>query len=651
MQDVNTERERPMNNIKENITAPVDIVKQDFIKIFEKSEIKERIENMNFMETIYIPFDDNYKKPTKDSTLFEVGKKIITAKVINNSLVIKKSTDFHIEDVIYVEHRYNNKSREKNKQYLILGLVSENGYKKDVEIIDNEKGDANKFQESLNRQDNHFQVVFSQREFKTFKQDFIISKVSKKVIIYENCGVIAPQRFLGGDFYICEGNVYYQNEQKLIPTEEPNIFIKASEDKGFILPQISRSKKSPQEVAKHFVQNICDSWGSNSTLALLIIGHMIMGLFYDYYSKETEGSPVLIIQGISGCGKSTLVANGLAIFGLDNKFLIAGNSTTNGQFNLAQSINCVNICVDDLSDNLITSKYFEQIVKNLFSATPRATSINYGKSTNFKFPCSQVIYSTNGMLPEISQLENRVNTVTIMHNSLNTTKYQYLNEHTSNRSELSLILPKLMEFDLETVILMQKKLKSCLRDSINFQNVPRIDNNIAYMWTGLKLLLNIAEYEPENLFEDIINYTKETVHRYKNLTTPVDMLINSLITLKNRDVIREDIDYKLKQVDGRVYFTFHKETLLSIYNNFFREDERKIRINVLNHYLKADKRVIDPRKTGYYQGERKNSVVLDISDWEDVWEFSGYTPVNKPASIDVTSDSLDELNEILNCNI
>lgn len=635
----------------QNITTPIDFVKQDFIKIFEKLEIKEKIKNMNFMEKISIPFDDNYKKPTKDSTLFEIGKKIITAKVIGNKLEIKKSTDFHVEDVISVEHRYNNKSRKKDKQYLILSLVSENGYKKDIEIIDNEKGEANKFQEALNRQDNHFQVVFSQREFKTFKQDFIISKISKKVIIYENCGVIGSQKFLGGDFYICKGKVYHLNEQKLIPTEEPNVFIKASEDKGFILPQISRSKKSPQEVAKHFVKNICDSWGSNSKLALLIIGHMIMGLFYDYYAKETEGSPVLIIQGISGCGKSTLVANGLAIFGLSNKFLIAGNSTTHGEFNLAQSINCVNVCIDDLPDNLITSKNFEQIVKNIFSATPRATSIKYGTSTNFKFPCSQVIYSTNGMLPEISQLENRANTVTIMQNTLDTTKYQYLNEHTSNREELSLILPKLMEFDLETVILMHKKLKSCLRDSINFQNVPRIDNNIAYMWTGLKLLLNIAEYEPENLFEDIINYTKETVQRYKDLTTPVDMLINSLITLKNRDVIKEGIDYKLKQVDGRVYFTFHKETLLSIYNNFFREDERKIRINVLNNYLIADKKVVELSITGNYQGKRKNSVILDITDWEDVWEFSGYTPINTSSNLDVNADPIDELNAILKGNI
>ena len=640
-----------MNNIKEDITAPIDIAKQDFVKIFEKEEIKERIKNMNFMEKICIPFDDNYKKPTKNSTLFEVGKKIITANVNDNRLEIKKSTDFLIEDVTSVEHRYNNKSREKDKQYFILSLISENGYKKDVEIIDNEKGEANKFQEALNRQDNHFQVIFSPREFKTFKQDFIISKITKKVIIYENSGVIAPQRFLGGDFYICEGKVYYKNEQNLIPTEKPNVFIKANEDKGFFLPQISRSEKSPQEVAKHFVQNICDSWGSNATLALLIIGHMIMGLFYDYYSKETEGSPVLIIQGISGCGKSTLVVNGLAIFGLSNKFLIAGNSTTNGGFNLAQSINCVNVCVDDLPDNLIISKNFEQMVKNLFSATPRVTSSNYGQNTKFKFPCSQVIYSTNGMLPEISQLENRANTVTIMHNSLDTAKYQYLNEHTSNREELSLILPKLMEFDLETVILMHKKLKSCLRDSVNFQDVPRIDNNIAYMWTGLKLLLNIAEYEPSNLYEDIINYTKETVLHYKNLTTPVDMLINSLITLKNRGAITEGIDYKLKQIDGRVYFTFHKETLLSVHNNFFREDEHKIRSNVLNHYLKADKRVVDKSITGYYQGERKNSVVLDISDWEDVWEFSGYMPVNKSANNDVTTDSLDELNAILNCNI
>jgi hypothetical protein len=35
----------------------------------------------------------------------------------------------------------------------------------------------------------------------------------------------------------------------------------------------------------------------------------------------------------------------------------------------------------------------------------------------------------------------------------------------------------------------------------------------------------------------------------------------------------------------------------------------------------SDKRVIRNDLTGYYNGERKNSVVLDITNWGDVEEF------------------------------
>ena len=72
----------------------------------------------------------------------------------------------------------------------------------------------------------------------------------------------------------------------------------------------------------------------------------------------------------------------------------------------------------------------------------------------------------------------------------------------------------------------------------------------------------------------------------------------------------------------RIYLIFHKDTLLTTYNKYFAGDEtRKIKRTIFNNYLASDKRVIRNDLTGYYNGERKNSVVLDITNWGDVEEF------------------------------
>lgn len=633
------------NKQNDEITSPIDFAKKPFIGIF--SSYEKQIKALNFLSDYSFKYSENYAKPDKNKFFLEMFGIIIFVNFNTETIRVKKKANFTVEEVFDVVHIYNNCSNIEDCHYLSINLKASNGYvKKNIKVSHNAKFDVNKFQENLSQNDNYFQITFTATEFKNFMEDCVLSKIEKRIIVYENCGIIKAQQFLGGDFLIDKGTVYRANENGLIPTTKKNVFIKANDEQCFKLPKLSYSIKSPQCIAINFIKNICESWRDNAVLALLATGHMIMGLFFNTF-KAKMGVPILIITGVSGSGKSTTVENGNAIFGMDEDFLIAGNSTVYGQSTLTQLVNGMNICIDDLSDTIIESKGFANYIKALFKAVSRAKGDSNNKNAIKKNKaCSQAIYSTNSNLPDIPELANRANVITIMKNSLNTDKFKYFGENRENREELSLLLPKLLEFDNDYVLATHSKLESYLKQHLDNSVVPRIFYNIAYMWTGLTLLEKIANYTPDNIHLEILEYAKSVVEHYKKLPSPVDMLIESLLTLKNHKVIENDVHYKVKQtVEGKVHLTFHKDTMLCAYNHFFRDENRKIKLNVFNNYLKCDYRVVGLSTTGYYKGTRKNSVVLDITEFADVWEFSGFSPSDNTTGN--TENSLTELETIL----
>ena len=108
------------------------------------------------------------------------------------------------------------------------------------------------------------------------------------------------------------------------------------------------------------------------------------------------------------------------------------------------------------------------------------------------------------------------------------------------------------------------------------------------------------------------------------------MFINDLLTLKNHNVITDGQHYKIRQSYDEVHLLFHIDTLLQAHNRFFLDDKRKIKENIFKNYLKRDVRVKKNNLTVNYNGVRKSSIVLNITDNPDVWEFSGYPEPNKP---------------------
>ena len=638
------------NNVKNKVESPLDLAKKSFESMFIQHETK--LQNLSFIEDFYIPFDNNYAKSDKNKFLMELFGMIFLIEFKQNDIRIKKKTNFTVVEAFNVTHIFNNHSNDKDCCYLLLALRSTNGYiKSNIEIAQNAKFDINKFQETISQNDNYFQMTFNQTEFKDFITEFVLSKINKNVIKYENCGIIQPQQFLGGDFFIDKGAIYKADKNGLIPTLKKDVFIIANDEQCFKLPKLSDSNKTASDIAKNFIENTCESWGDNSIFALLIIGHMIMGLFYETFIDKKKGVPILVVSGVTGCGKSTMIENGNAMFGLDESFLIAGNSTVYGQMSLAQMINGSNICVDDLSDEVISSKSFGNFIKALYNGISRAKR-GENKKTEKRKTCSQCVCSTNSTLNGIPEVINRANIITIMNNSLDVSKYHYLNEHKENRRDLSLILPKLLEFDVNEILNIHSELEEYLRQHISDTGIPRILSNVAYMWTGLKLLENVANYSLDELYSKIIDYARNVIETYKSLETPVDMLLNALLTLKNHGIIREHEHYKVFQPENdKIYLQFHKDTLLCAHNNFFRDENRKIKLKIFNNFLNCDNRVVNRGITGNFKGERRQSIIIDITNIPDVQEFSGYSLRNNNISNNHSTNlntPLDELEAILN---
>jgi len=384
-----------------------------------------------------------------------------------------------------------------------------------------------------------------------------------------------------------------------------------------------------------------------------------MGLFFDYFLKKNIGIPLLIICGVSSSGKTTLIQNGIAILGMGDDFLIAGDSTANGQQYIAQSINNVACPVDDVFEAVLNSKSLGAKIKANYKATPKIRMKSYGKEPDLCQICSQLVYTANGNIPQIQELVNRANVISINDTSLDTDNYKYLDENADNREELSLILPELIKYAPEEVFETFEHLKLVLKESLEKVN-NRILSNIAYMWTGLTLLQDIAGIKLENIDEGIIEHAKNVAEDYKKLPSPIDLFLEGLVIMKKLGVINPGIHYNIKKPedteDGSTLLIFHKETLRTLYNDFFAKDnDRKIDKAIFDRHLKCDTRVVTQEASQRYnqidspkKGKNMRSVVLDISDWDEAFEFSGTIVVDtyEPMSYEELSQNVNGCNSL-----
>ncbi len=596
---------------------------------------KQILLSQNFLSSHTLYLDDEFLKPKQNKFLMELWNKVYsiqfvkTKKENDNDLInIRMVTNFVVLNARKVVKIFNNKSGIRNLTYYAVDLLSDTScLVKDIEIKDNAKNDYKEFQRVLSSQENSFITNLKEDEFKEFIRIFVLPKIDKTIYLYSNSGIITPQIFIYKNALVDRGNIHWADKNSYINTSNDKTLIKVDDELTFPLPTLYTSKKSGKEIAAEFIKNMNDCWGDYSTQALLITGHMCMGIYYELFSKNI-GAPTLLISGLSGTGKSTLVQNGLAIFGLKSSFLTAGNSTPKSHEFMASSFNGMNVCSDDIQDSVLTSPNFNSLIKSAFHGLTRTKLRNYGKNIDSKPICSQLIFSTNYALPELPELQNRTNVFSLTKTYLDLEQFNYLNKHVKNREELSLILPEFLKFTEEEVLNLHRQLCKFIEENIE-KVESRIISNIAYAYTGVKLLEKISGIEIESLNAGVIDYAKSIAEKYKAIPTPVDRLLNDIIVLKNNKAIVQGTHYKIiganKTKNGTTLIAFHKDTLLTAHNQYFKfDDNRKIDPISFNSYLKEDKRFVKAQSARFDDSNKpKESIYLDITDMPELESLGG----------------------------
>lgn len=628
--------EKVQNSRLTPINSPLDIGRKNIEDLIDENE--QKLSDANFINSVIIPYTEDYNLSTEHKFLYDTGNCIYS--VINNhtahSLKLNKITNFVFKDVKEVI-RCENKllGNVKYCKYYIATLLNENEAEVVVEITGDAKSDFKKFCSILDEKANGFLIECKKSEYREIFAKYISPEIACKIKTFTNAGIIGDREFLYENALIKDGNINYANKDGYIQIDEDTFYMLDS--KAAYAPKLAKSIKSGNKISKEFVENIVECWKDDYFLPLITIGHMIMSVFFKEFAKI--GVPTLILYGESGTGKSTIEKCGLFIFGFPREAIVSGGSTVKSiEYKLSQ-YNSVIICVDDIKGITLLSGNFNEFIKSLYHATPRTKMTNYGREIEVSQVCSPFAGSTNDRLPNLKEIINRLNIVEMFGKSFDSSKFKYFETNEENIKELSLILPEILKFGTEKVKSMYSDTVKILETSVK-DTQRRVINNIAYAYTGVRLLLTVAGITLNDIEQKLIEYANAQVEKYEEVQDVVDKVLAEIPIL-----------YRLGQIDEGVLFTFsqyiapngdienvvcfHKGTMIAKINQCNSHDRSKyIDIDMFNAYCKTHPRYRG-NKTVRYKDEinpncikdnSRNSVMFCIDGLEDYSFFHGVEP-------------------------
>ncbi len=629
---LNKQQEVQQEQATIEINRPDELLLKPITDLFKEN--KELFRFKNYRDTINLTVNKEYKIPFPFPPFMVFDDCIYSTKLKGSKLSIKLAAGFTVQNARYIRYITNPENFKEDELYIAITLKCYNGkIIEDILLKSNAKYDEKEFQKALGSRSNYALVNLNTAELKTFMQIYIFPLLDKEYRIYKKAGLIEPQTFLCKNCLIYNGETYYADNDSFIRHPFENCYVKISDDFEYSPPILYFSEKNGKTVAYELLRNYCESLGENLYLHLFILGHMSMGLHYKSFTKDKLGAPIPLICGVTSAGKSVTSFNGISIFGLNEDLMASGDSTLYGQEGIANAFIGVSLITDDLSESILESRKFSSNIKKLFKSSKRYRRKDKGQKGEKIEANSQVGYSTNGALPEIPELINRSNIYTFLKGTIDENKFQYFPENAEKCKELSLILVELLKYSKNDVLKIHTSLLNVLKEKFPQPVYSRILHNVAYMWTGITILEEIADYKIPGLVEAVANYTKMSINKVKTIPTPVDLFLQGLLIMKHQEIIRKDRDYIIKEPQetesGFIELRFHKETLLNIYNNFFRNDAKyKLNVQVFSNYLSVDKRLLESTTQRYLEengkrGKGYNSTVLNITDWEDVLDFAG----------------------------
>jgi len=628
--------------------TPLAQGKDTITDIFSKN--KKLLNTATFISSVKLGYKpDECNLPNQNKFFHQDWNKTFLIEKQKTKLKIKLVANFIVESVKECAMLYNDKSGKVPLKYYLTTLKNANGkIEKDVEISNNSKSDYKQFQTILNQSYNGFTTNMTEPEFKAFVEKYISPNIASNLTLYKNAGIIADNKFLYENALIDKEKTIWANNDGYIEIGE-NTYIKLAEASHY-LPKLAKSVKTGTQIANELMTNIVECWSDNITLPLLTLGHMVMSIYFEDFVKR-YGVPTLLLFGESGTGKSTLVTLGLAIFGLSKEAMTSGGSTAKSNEYFSANYNGVNICTDDVKGETLNSSNFIALIKGAYKAIPRTRMLPYAKGVEYINICSPLAYSTNEALPELKEIINRMNVIEIFGKVFKADKFKYHELNHENLQELSLILPEFIKIPVKDVFKLYEQLFETLKVSVP-DTQQRVVSNVAYAHTGALLLLSIANVDVQDLNNKIIEYTKAQIEKYESIKTPVDSVLEAIITLSKLNHIEAGTHFKIEDVncgdEVETHIYFHKEVILSAINKFYSHDKSK-RINesAFLNYARNHKRFRRDNKSVRYDDNKDRvvrSMEFDITGLREFADISRNGVVIKATPYNEFKNSLDGTN-------
>ena len=630
-----------MSNIVSNVIQegnnPLEQGKKTISNIFNAK--RKRLSSITFISDVTITYKaGEYNLPMQNKFLYQDWNKTFLVEKKKDRLTVKLLANFIVTGVKECTLVYNDKSGKKPNRYYVVTLQNDKGrIESDVEIAYNSKSDVNQFQTTVNNLYTGFSVCMKEAEFKTFVEEYISPKVASTATIYTNAGLTPDGNLLYENALATPTCVYWADDNGYIKTGD-NTYVRLAEATHY-LPKLAKSNKTGKQVANELMTNILECWSDNVVLPLLTLGHMVMALYFNDIVKR-YGVPTLILYGETGTGKSTLVTVGLSIFGLSREALTSGGSTAKSNEYFCSRYNCMNVCIDDVKGETLTSSNFTALIKAAYKAIPRTKMLPYGKDIDCIHTCSPLAYSTNESLPDLKEVVNRMNIIEIFGNVFKADKFKY--HEVSKLQELSLILPEFLKYSKDDIVKLYEQVFDILKANVqDTQN--RVISNIAYAYTGAIMLLAIADIEVEDLQQMIIAYAQKQIQKYEDIKTVVDKVLAQIVTLYELGHLEKDKHFKVAKVQTEfgeeLHVRFKKDVIISVINKFYGNDKTKrIDDKAFLSYAKNHKRYRGNHTIRLNEVEKPtNAMSFNVTGMEEYAEFGS---IIEPMSYEDLQNSL-----------
>lgn len=623
------------NDLKVVERTPLDKGKKSIIDLFESK--KNELKNCPFISTTTIPYKaDEVNLPLQNKFLRQHWNRTFLVTKLKKFLKVKLLANFIIVDVKECTLNYNDNSNQDSSRFYIVSLLNDKGrVEKNVEIVNNSKSDVKQFQTMLNTKYTGFSICMTEAEFKTFVEEYISPKISSTGKIYTNAGVTPEGNLLYENALATPTEIYWADEDGFIKVGEQE-YLKLAKANHY-LPKLSQSIKTGPQIANELMTNILECWSDNIVIPLLTLGHMVMAIYFEEFSKR-YGAPTLILYGETGTGKSTLATVGLSMFGLTREALTSGGSTAKSNEYFCSKYNGLNICVDDVKGEILTSSNFTSLIKAAYNAVARTKMQGYGKEVAYTRICSPLAYSTNESLPELKEVVNRMNIIEIFGKIFKADKFNYheISNNANNLKDLSLILPEFLKFSREDIIKRYEELFDFLKANVQ-DTQGRVISNLAYAYTGAILLLQVAGIDNEILKDKVVEFAQKQVTKYEEIKNVVDRVLVEIMTLFEIGILEKDRHFKIstEKIGNReeLRIRFKKNVIIATINKFYGNDKRKhIDENAFWNFAKNHNRYRGKHSTRL--GDDKKSTGAMDFNVTGIEEYSEFGSMIEPMSYD-----------------